>query len=169
MHSVTIKKMDHIIYPKTCHDNLLLQSLQSVGIKLPLLPFRNIFIVIGSNIGSLHKKLTRVFDLQITSVDQVCQNLCKIVGLTLMLVSGCAMFTCMHLLNRLSPSSQRNQACTTHAHAHVHMAGNINEQHTLSGERYVSDTKYIRNKTRKTHLHNKLLIYSIILPTTAHT
>jgi len=100
--------MDHIIYPKTCRDNLLLQSLQSIGIKLPLFPFRNIFIVIGSNMGSLHKKLTRVFDLHITSVDRGCQHVCKMVGLPLMLVSGCAMFTCMQL-NRLPPPPNRTK------------------------------------------------------------
>ena len=153
--------MDHIIYPKTCHGNLLLQSLQSIGIKLPIFPFRSIFIVIISNMGSVHKKLTRAFDLQITSVDQGCQNLCKIVGLPLMLVSGCAMFTCMYLLNRLPPppsKTKRVPHTQTHTHVHIHMTGNINEQHTVSGERCVSNTRYIRNKTRKTHLHNKLLI-----------
>lgn len=88
--------MDHIIYSKTCHDNLLLQSLQSIGgITVPLFPFRNIFIVIGSNIGSSHKKLARTFGLQISSVDQGCQNLRKIVGLLLIQVSGCAMLTCI--------------------------------------------------------------------------
>jgi len=103
--------MVHIIYPKTCHNNLLLQSLQSIGMKVPLFPFRNICSVIGSNMGSLHKKLATVFDLQITSVDQGCQNLCKIVGFLLMQVSSCAMLTCLHPLNRLSLPPNRITTC----------------------------------------------------------